>query len=370
MSPLLLEKYAQLLAHYCLEIKPGDRVFVDTTTLAEPLLREFYSACLKAGAHVECYMSFEDQRQIYLEHCRPEMLAYVSPVRTMLFESYDAYLHIRAPFASKPSQTADILEKELIANKATKPINDLYFSRIADGSLRRSLCQFPTLQAADQANMTLQAYEHFVASACKLMDEDPIEAWQSLGRRQQKIADFLNTCNTIRYLGPHCDISFSCQGRIWINSDGKTNMPSGEVYTAPVDDSTNGWIRFSYPAIFRGSELHNVTLQVRDGLIQSWSADNDQAILDQVFSMEGTRRFGEAAIGTNYDIPQITKNILFDEKIGGSVHMAIGQAYKQNNGTNSSPIHWDMITDMKEGGQIYADGKLIYENGYFLESFL
>jgi aminopeptidase len=151
-----------------------------------------------------------------------------------------------------------------------------------------------------------------------------------------------------------------------MNSDGQTNMPSGEVYTSPVEDSVNGVVHFSYPCIYQGNEVEGVTLWVKDGLIERWEARQGQEFLDYIFTLPGTRRFGEAAIGTNYDIQRITKNILFDEKIGGSIHMAIGQSYLQTGGKNESPVHWDMITDMTRGGEIRADGELIYQNGQFL----
>ena len=143
-------------------------------------------------------------------------------------------------------------------------------------------------------------------------------------------------------------------------------MPSGEVYTSLVEDSVNGYITFTYPAIYRGVEVEEVRLEVKDGFIENWKAKKGQELLDQIFEIEASRRFGEAAIGTNYSIDKITRNILFDEKIGGSVHMAIGQSYAQAGGKNQSSIHWDMISDMKNQGQVFADGEKIYENGLFL----
>lgn len=162
------------------------------------------------------------------------------------------------------------------------------------------------------------------------------------------------------------DITFSVEGRIWMNSDGQTNMPSGEVYTAPHEDNVNGTIFFDYPSIYRGHLVQGITLHVEQGEIVSWEAKTGQALLDEVFNTEGARRFGEVAIGTNYNIQKPTGNILFDEKIGGSIHMAVGQAYYQTGGKNTSPIHWDMISDMISEGEIWADGNLIYRNGKFL----
>jgi aminopeptidase len=166
------------------------------------------------------------------------------------------------------------------------------------------------------------------------------------------------------------DIRFTTKGRLWINSDGQTNMPSGEVYTSPEEDSVEGYIHFDYPAIRNGAEINGVTLQVKDGEIQSWTAEAGQDILDKTFEIPGTRRFGEAAVGTNYDIDRFSKNMLFDEKIGGTVHMAIGQSYLQCGGKNESAVHWDMIADMTKSGKIFADGKIIYRNGQFLKELV
>jgi aminopeptidase len=143
-------------------------------------------------------------------------------------------------------------------------------------------------------------------------------------------------------------------------------MPSGEVYTSPVEDSVQGTVHFSYPCLYQGVEVEGVTLWVKDGFIEKWSARRGKDFLDEIFQIPGTRRFGEAAIGTNYDIQRMTKNILFDEKIGGSIHLAIGQSYLQTGGKNESSVHWDMITDMTRGGEIWADGEVIYRDGVFI----
>jgi aminopeptidase len=161
-------------------------------------------------------------------------------------------------------------------------------------------------------------------------------------------------------------MSFSVKGRKWINSDGRANMPSGEVFSAPIEDSVNGWAYFSYPTIYMGKDVEGVRLEVKDGEVVKWSAEKGQDVLDKVFSVEGARRWGEVAVGTNMNIQRTTRNILFDEKIGGSIHMAVGQSYKQCGGKNESAVHWDMITDMRDGGEIIADGEVIYRNGAFV----
>lgn len=361
------DKYAALLAHYCLEIKPGDKVFVSTTTLAEPLVREFYKSALEAGAAtVEIDLAFRERDRIFLEYAHDTALMTPSILSSVAMESFDCYLAIRAPFNLREMQNISS-EKSKIRSKALENQQKNYFERTADRRLRRNLCQWPTDASAQEAGMSLSEYSDFVFKACKLDDPDPQAAWLRVRAEQQRIVDHLNAGKTIRYTSDHgTDLTFSCDGRKWMNSDGQTNMPSGEVYTSPVEDSVQGVIHYTFPCIYQGHEVEGVTLWVKDGLIERWEATRGKDFLDHVFTLPGTRRFGEAAIGTNYGISKMTKNILFDEKIGGTVHLAIGQSYLQTGGKNESPVHWDMITDMTHGGSITADGEEIYRNGQFL----
>ena len=362
----MLKKYAKLLVNYCLDIKEGDRLFIQTTTLAEPLVREVYREALRAGASfVETDFIFQERSRIFLNEANDTQLKTVSPFYKTAMSEFEAYLHIRAPFNLREDANDDA-EKSKIRGEATKEINKIYFERTANRALKRNLCQYPTTASAQEAGMSLEEYEQFVFNACKLFEPDPQAAWLEVRRSQQRIVDHLNSCKSVRYVAEKTDITFSTEGRIWMNSDGQTNMPSGEVYTSPVENAVNGVVHFSYPCLHGGHEVQGATLWVKDGYIERWEAERGQDYLDKVFQIEGTRRFGEAAIGTNYDINKITKNILFDEKIGGSIHMAIGQSYLQTGGKNQSTVHWDMITDMRQGGEVIADGEVIYRNGRFL----
>lgn len=358
--------YAALLTHYCLRVTPGDKVFISSTTLAEPLVREVYREALAAGAAlVECDLAFRERDLIFLQNASGQALQTPPTLMKLAMETFDCYLNIRAPFNLREMQNAPA-DSAKIRQEALAPVNKAYFERTADRRLRRNLCQYPTDAAAQEAGMSLSEYEHFVFGACKLYADDPMQAWLQVRANQQRIVDHLNACTTVRYVTEGTDITFSTQGRIWMNSDGQTNMPSGEVYTSPVEDSVNGTVHFSYPGLYQGNEVEGVTLWVKDGLIEKWEARRGQDFLDRVFQVPGTRRFGEAAIGTNYDINRMTKNILFDEKIGGTIHMAIGQSYLQTGGKNESTVHWDMITDMTRGGEVIADGEVIYRDGKFL----
>ena len=364
MNPILT-KYAKLLVNYCLEIKQDDQLYIRSTTLAEPLVREVFRIATRAGAFVEVDLQFREQGRIYYEEASHKQLKHVSPFYKKAMEEFDAYLFIRAPFNLREDQNIDS-DKVKIHKEANKDISKTYFARTANRDLKRNLCQYPTLAAAQNAGMSLEEYERFVFGACNLFDDDPIQRWLDVRNNQKQIVDLLNNRTEIKYKGEGIDISFSTKGRTWINSDGQTNMPSGEVYTSPIEDSVNGVVNFSYPAVYMGHEVEDVTLWVKDGYVEKWEAKRGQEFLNNVFEMDGARRFGEAAIGTNYNINRFTKNILFDEKIGGTIHMAIGQSYLQCGGKNQSAIHWDMIGNMVNGGEIYADDEKIYESGKFL----
>jgi aminopeptidase len=321
---------------------------------------------LRAGAkQVEIDLSFREKEHIFFAESSDEQLQAISPLYETALLEFDGYLYIRAPFNLREDARRDA-RKSGIRGEILSRISEIYAQRTATRQLKRTLCQYPTDAAAQEAGMSLSEYEQFVFNACKLFEPDPQAAWLQVRHEQQRIVDFLNTSKSVVYKHPDFEISFLTDGRTWINSDGQTNMPSGEVYTSPREDSVEGKIYFSYPGLYGGQEVEGVTLWVKNGYIERWEARRGQEYLDTIFTREGTRRFGEAAIGTNYGIQQLTRNILFDEKIGGTVHMAIGQSYLQAGGKNQSSVHWDMITDMTKGGQIFADGTEIYRNGLFL----
>ncbi len=361
----ILQKYGDLLVNYCVSIQPGERVLIKAPIIAEPLVREIYRATLKAGGIPITDFDFHGQHRILMEHGEGVQLQYVSPLYAEAMEHYEAYIYIRG--MENHSEMASVEgHKNKIFNDAHAPFRQSYYERTATRDLKRTLCEYPTQGSAQLAGMSFEAYQDFIFNACNLYADNPREEWLKVRINQQKIVDLLNSRTKIRYKSNKTDISFSTEGRVWINSDGQTNMPSGEVYTSPVENSVNGIVHFDYPVVQMGKYVEGVTLWVRNGEIIEWEANQGQEVLDYVFNeISGSRYFGEAAIGTNFNINRFTKNILFDEKIGGTIHMAIGQSYLQAGGKNQSDIHWDMISDMTQNGQIFADDELIYENGHF-----
>jgi len=363
------QKYAQLLVNYCLAVKENDKVYINSSYLAEPLLAEVAKEVYKAGGIPVFNIELKGMGNWALEFAGEQQLAWVNPMKKLMFETFDAFLNIRAPFEKgDDEQEPSDQNRFKILQNAQREINKIYFERTGNGSMRRCLCQYPTQAGADDARMSLEEYTRFVYQSCYLFDENPVDKWLEVRKEQQVYVDYLNKADKIHYKGPNIDISFSVKGRTWINSDGRANMPSGEVFSAPIEDSMNGKVYFSYPTIYLGKDVVGISLEVKNGEIVAWNAEEGKEVLDKVFAIEGARKWGEVAVGTNFNIQRTSRNILFDEKIGGSIHMAVGQSYKQCGGLNESTVHWDMITDMKNGGEIWADGDLIYKNGKFLLS--
>ncbi len=360
----MIKKYAHLLVNYSLSLNKGERVLIKTTTLAEDLAREVYREAIKIGAIPEVELDFRGKRRILMEDGNDDQLSFLPTLYEKAIREYDAYISIRAPFnhAEDKGLNKENLKKR---SEALSPIHKIYSERTGTRKLKRTLCEYPTDASAQIAGMALEDYQNFIFRACKLYDKDPIASWKKVRTSQQKIVNYLNKTDIIRYKSLKSDVTFSVKGRTWINSDGQTNMPSGEVFTGPIEDSVNGKVFFDYPTMFKGEEVRNVELQITNGKVIKWKAETGQDLLDTAMKIKGARYFGEVAIGTNYDITTPTKNILFDEKIGGTIHMALGQSYHQTGGRNESLIHWDLISDMTNGS-IYADGTMIYENGKFI----
>jgi aminopeptidase len=257
-------------------------------------------------------------------------------------------------------------EKMRIEQAAMKEIYETFSGRMANGTLKWVGTQFPCQAYAQEADMSLCEYADFVYAATYADQEDPAAAWRSVHARQQRLVDWLKGKSQVVARGPNIDLTLSIAGRTFINSDGKRNMPSGEVFTGPVEDSANGWIKFSYPALRGGREVDGVEFVFENGRVAKASAGKNEAyLLSQLDSDEGSHYLGEFAIGTNDQIQRFTKNILFDEKIGGTLHVAVGAGYPETGSRNHSSVHWDFICDMRHDSEIWVDGELFYKNGKF-----
>ncbi len=358
-------KMAKVIVEYSLALREKELFRIEGTYLATPLIQEVYRAALAVGAHPYTKVAIPELTEIFYRYASDEQILFLSDIEKREAELLQARLFIYSD--SNIKSLANIDSKKIARwREGQRPILSLLLTRKAQGELKSCLTLFPTQSFAQEAEMSLSEYEEFVFSACFLNSPDPIAEWQKLSAEQARLVSFLNKIHQIKVIGPSTDLTFSVAGRQWINSDGRANFPSGEIFTCPVEDSVFGLIHFSYPAIYLGREVRGITLQFQDGKVIRATAEKGQDLLDALLNLDaGARTLGEFAFGNNKNIQRFTKMILFDEKIGGTIHCALGAAYPETGGKNQSSFHWDMICDMHQG-QVYADGKLIYENGKFL----
>ncbi len=362
----LWDKYASVLVDYSTEVKKGDIVIIRAEAQAQPLLKAVYKAVLEKGAYPLTRISVDGLTETYFKTATDEQLEFIDPFTKFEYEKVDKFISIGAPYNTK-NLTRIPPEKQAKRSGATKPLSDLLLQRAAEGSLSWVICDFPTQALAQEGKMSLDEYEEFLLKACYLDCENPVEEWKKIGEKQNKLVDYLNKTTKIRYTGEKTDITFSTEGRKWISCCGLNNFPDGEIFTSPVEDSAEGEIFFDFPQIYRGNEAQKVHLKLEKGKVVHATAEKgEDFFINMINQDEGARFVGEIAIGTNERIQDITGNILFDEKIGGSIHMALGASYPETGGKNKSGLHWDLIKNMKNGGKIYANDILIYENGKFL----
>jgi aminopeptidase len=360
-----IEKLARLCVHYSVDVKPKEFVVIQGSDMAFPLISELYKECLLSDAYVQIIPNL-DVQYTFFKYAKEHQLQFVSPLDKFLAQNIDVRIGIFCE--PNPKRLTNIDPARVrIRSASRREIADILMRREAEGKYRWTGLPFPVEAQAQEASMALQEYEDFVYNSCLLDKEDPAAEWTGIKQEQEKLCKYLNQSGEIRVVGEDTDLTFNTKGRKWINCCGQKNMPDGEVFTAPIENSTNGTIRFTFPGIFSGREIEDVRLTFRAGRVVEASAAKGEELLLQLLKIEGADRLGEAAIGTNYGIARFTKYMLFDEKMGGTVHMALGfNPAPETGGLNKSALHWDILKDMKKGGEIYADKKLFYKNGKFL----
>jgi len=360
------EKYAKVLVNYSTKVKKGDKVIIRAEAQAQPLVKAVYEEVLKQGGHPILRISLDEINNSYFKFASDEELDYVDEFVRFEYEKADALIAISAPYNTKAlSQVPS--EKQARRSKATKELSTLMLSRSEKGELNWVICNFPTNSRAQEGKMSLEEYTEFLLNTCFLNEADPVAKWQKMEEFQSRIADILTQKSKIRFVGEKTDITFSTKGRKWISCSGKNNFPDGEIFTSPVEDSANGTVFFDFPAIYRGNEVNNITITLKDGKVVEAHAEKNEEFLQKMLHLdEGASFVGEIAIGTNTNVTKVTGDILLDEKIGGSIHIAFGASYPETGGKNESGLHWDIIKNMKNGGNIYADDELVYENGKFI----
>lgn len=358
-------KFAKLLVEYCTRVKEGDEVIISATHEAYPLIKELWREVVSRGAYPRINLTDEVLTELFYKYAPESLLKYYSKIDEFIMENIDVRISILSSTHTKPLVDVDP-EKIKIRAQATSKLTEIFMRRDAEGKLRWVVTAYPTRALAQEAGMSPLEFEEFVYKALKLYKDDPVKAWTEQASWQERIVDLLKKTKELRFVGEDLDLTVNVDGRIWINDDGKVNMPGGEIFTAPHEDSADGYIKFDYPAIWRGVEVRGVKLTFKRGEVIEAKAEVGENFLKKMLETdEGAKRIGELAFGLNYDITRPVKEILFDEKIGGTIHLALGAAYPKTGGKNKSAIHWDLIKNMKDG-KVYADGELIYENGKFI----
>lgn len=360
-----VEKMAAILVDHSAQIKPGDRVAIEATTAAEPLVRALYTTILERGGIPYMLLELPDQDEILFAVAKDEQLDVTPAFRKLAYDQFESRIRIHS--ATNPRALTNVPPvRQSRRQKAMATIMEAQMRRGADRSFKWVTTMFPTEGYAVEAEMSLKSFEDFVYRACHADQADPVAFWKKTEAAQRKIIERIEGHNQVVLRGPNVDLSLSIKGRKFINGAGLNNMPDGEIYTGPVEDSVNGWVRYSYPAIYNGVMVEGVELTFTNGKVVSAKAEKNQPFLVEMLESDaGSRYVGEFAIGTNYEIDRFSHNILFDEKLGGSFHMALGAGYPESGSKNKSMIHWDMLCGMKNDSEILVDGEQIYKDGKF-----
>lgn len=362
MTDPRIDRLAQVMVHYSLELKPGQKLVIVSTPLAEELVNAVYRQAIMTGAHVHTDIRLPLLQEIFFKHASDEQLDFVPPIDALVMKEFDAVLSIMADTNTKRLSGIDP-ERIARMRRAGAGLMKIFHERAARMEVRWCVTLYPTYSAAQDAEMGLEDYREFVYGAGMLNEADPVSFWKAEGERQKALCNWLKGRDRVVIKGDNIDLTMSIHDRTFVEADGRYNFPDGEIFTGPVEDSANGWVRFSYPAIYGGQEVSDIELWFEDGKVVKEKAGKNQELLTKMLDMDaGSRYLGEWGIGTNYGIQRFTKNMLFDEKIGGTIHLALGASYPETGGKNDSGLHWDMLCDMSHS-QIHVDGDLFYQDG-------
>jgi len=356
---------AKILVGYSTAVKEGETCLIEGPTAAEPLIAAAYDEVLDAGGHPVVSMTFDDQQSSFLGRASDDQLEWLSPLSTWAADEADCRIAIGA--ATNTRALSGISpERQTRRQAATRPLMESTMRRSAEGSHRWVYTLFPTNAYASDAEMSLKAFEDFYFGACLADSGDPLENWKQASEETRRLAEHVNGSSEVHITAPGTDIRLGVEGRTFIPCFGDRNMPDGEFFTGPVEDSVEGEVSFHLPAIEGGREIVGVRFRFESGRIVDASAERgEEFLIELIDTDDGARRLGELGIGTNYKIDRGTRDVLLDEKIGGTVHMAVGASYPESGGVNESAVHTDLVCDLRQGGTIEVDGEVVQENGKF-----
>lgn len=359
-------KMAKIMTEYSQPISKGDLVLIQGAAEAVPMAQALYEAVLRRGGHPFVIGGVPGLQDVYWEIAEEHQLTYVNPIVLNAIETIDVTFNIFANANTKARNRTDP-QRMALAQKSMKPIMETYMRRVGAGDLRWCILPYPTNSDAQEAEMSLTQYTSFVYKACGLHLDNPVDHWKSVRDQQLRLTEYLADKSKAVIKGPGIDMNFNFKDRVWVSAHGDSNFPDGEIFTGPIEDSVNGTVEFNLRTVYGGREVNGVKLEFKDGKVVAASAEkNEDFLLTQLDLDDGSRFLGEFAIGTNWDIQDVTGSTLFDEKIGGTLHMALGRSIPDTKGVNVSAVHWDMVHDMKDGGEIYIDGELFYRAGEFM----
>ena len=358
---------AELVLDHSLRLQPGEVLRIEgeaaaAASLVVPLHRE----AIKRGAHAYTALDLSGLKEVLVEQGSDKQLDFVSPIELRELDAIDASVTIWSETNTRSFTRleTDRRQRQLAAQRQFAIRRR---DRIASGEHRWCGTLSPTEGQAQDADMSLADYEDFVFRACHVLDDDPVDHWRQVGERLQARAEELGSVRELRIVGEDTDLTVVVEGRTWRAAYGRQNVPDGEVYTSPVETGVNGTIRFGFPAVFVGREIDDARLVLENGRVVAAEAAGGEDYLRSLLELdEGASGVGEIAFGLNYEIDRFTRNILFDEKIGGTMHMALGMGFEALGGQNRSALHLDLICDLRREGEVYADGELVWRSGQFL----
>lgn len=365
MADQRIEKFARLLVDYCTRLIPGDRVIIEASTAALPMVQELYKQIVERGAYPYLQLTFPEQQEIFYTYMPEARLRHKDEFMAYAYENFEARIRLWSETNTKAMSHVDPKRRSAHI-EANSSILKSQFERGAAGAFKWVTTLFPTEAYAQQAGMSFREYEDFLYRAVHAHEADPVAHWTKLKAEQERYIKAIEGHDKVHLRGPNVDLSLSIKGRKWQASYGLHNMPDGEIYTGPVENSLNGWVHYTHPAIEGGHVVEGIELQFKDGKVVKATAKAQEEFLQQQLKTdEGASYVGEFAIGLNDEIDRFTGHILLDEKIGGSFHMALGAGYPETGSQNHSAIHWDMICDLRTDSEIVVDGEVFYKNGKF-----
>ncbi|MGI9253552.1 MAG: aminopeptidase [Thermomicrobiales bacterium] len=361
-----MERWAETLVTWSTSVQAGETVAIIGSTAAEPLLRAIHRAVLRHGGLPVLVLDLPGAEADLFALANDEQLEWISPLDRFPAEQADVRIIVESETNTR-ELTSVAPERQARRSRARRDLRMTAMRRAAAGDMRWSLTIYPTDAFAMDAGMSTDEFAGFLYAACHLDRDDPAAAWRELSIEQARLIDWLTPRRDIHLTGPDTDLRLSVAGRRWINSDGKRNFPSGEIFTGPVEDSANGHVRFTFPVMTEGREIRDIRLRFENGLVtDATAATGEEFLIATLDTDPGARRLGEFAFGTNRAIQRFTGSILLDEKIGGTVHMAVGAGYPDSGSTNESAVHWDMICDLRQAGEVTVDGIPFIRGGQVL----